>query len=302
MVQAAVAAHEKCNDKSCPFCSLDPGSVQQAVIAFKQALEASMKGHGPLPLIEVAQDASNITAAAAALANSNNLLTNSQQQQQQQLIQQQQHLQQQLAPSPAAAATAGLLSNPNTCSSAISNKLPPPQQQQRNSTAAAAANSQQLFAKGGWMEIFKGKLGKAAARLAGPMAAASSSTGSTQSVAGPGDTQGLTSRDLLEVLGVRSAHGGSALVGGGDASGDNDTYEDAQSDLDLTDSGLGQLVSWLNRGLWSLDQHMRQPGQFRSVPSDIQIGGEQQAVDTWAMQLFKVMCNRLRTDLICTSS
>jgi hypothetical protein len=183
VVQAAVAAHEKCNDKNCPFCSLDPGSVQQAVLAFKQALEAAMKGQGPLPLIEIAQDASTISAAAAEISSSatHSLLAAG------------------ASGSPAVTGAAG--SSP-ACSSSS-------KQKQAAAAAAAAASSQQLFARGGWMEVFRGKLGKAAAKLAGPAAAAAAvgSAGSGSSSSAAGDSQGLSSRDLLEVLGVRSAGG-----------------------------------------------------------------------------------------------
>jgi hypothetical protein len=179
VVQAAVAAHEKCNDKSCPFCSLDPGSVQQAVLAFKQALEAAMKGQGPLPLIEIAQDASTISAAAAALAgsSSSNLLT-------------------------AGGSSSGAAGSSAACGGGAKQK------QAAAAAAAAAASNQQLFARGGWMEVFRGKLGKAAAKLAGPAAAAAVAGGGAGSSSSgfAGDTQSL-SRDLLEVLGVKGAAG-----------------------------------------------------------------------------------------------
>jgi hypothetical protein len=186
VVQAAVAAHEKCNDKSCPFCSLDPGSVQQAVLAFKQALEAAMKGQGPLPLIEIAQDASTISAAAAAIAggSSSNLLT---------------------AGGSSSGTAGGVAGSSAACGGSAKQK------QAAAAAAAAAASNQQLFARGGWMEVFRGKLGKAAAKLAGPAAAAAVAGGGAGSSSGlAGDTQSL-SRDLLEVLGVRGAAG---LVGG----------------------------------------------------------------------------------------
>jgi hypothetical protein len=185
IVQAAVAAHENCNDKGCPFCSLDPGSVQQAVLAFKQALEAAMKGQGPLPLIEIAQDASTISAAAAAIAgsSSSNLLT---------------------AGGSSSGAASGAAGSSAACGSSAKQK------QAAAAAAAAAASSQQLFARGGWMEVFRGKLGKAAAKLAGPAAAAAvagGGAGSSSSSSGlAGDTQSI-SRDLLEVLGVRGAGG-----------------------------------------------------------------------------------------------
>jgi hypothetical protein len=183
VVQAAVAAHEKCNDKSCPFCSLDPGSVQQAVLAFKQALEAAMKGQGPLPLIEIAQDASTISAAAAAMSasSSHSLLAAA-------------------GASGSTAAAAGATGAGPACSGSSAK-----QEQAAAAAAAAAASSQQLFARGGWMEVFRGKLGKAAAKLAGPAAAAAAAGSGGSSAAG--DSQGLSSRDLLEVLGVRSAAG-----------------------------------------------------------------------------------------------
>jgi hypothetical protein len=160
--------------------------VQQAVLAFKQALEAAMKGQGPLPLIEIAQDASTISAAAAAIAggSSSNLLT---------------------AGGSSSGAAGGVAGSSAACGGSVKQK------QAAAAAAAAAASNQQLFARGGWMEVFRGKLGKAAAKLAGPDAAAAVAGGGAGSSSSglAGDTQSL-SRDLLEVLGVRGAAG---LVG-----------------------------------------------------------------------------------------
>lgn len=197
-------------------------------MAFKQALESAMKGQGPLPLIEIAQDASSITAAAAAIAGSSNLLTCSQQQQQ---IQQQQH--------------AGA-----SCVEAVAAGALPDNTGRQRSAAAAAATSHQLFAKGGWMEVFRGKLGKAAAKLAGPAAAIQTAGCSSENALDPGDTQALTSRDLLEVLGVRSGQPSvaagqvpGAVVHNGEGSGDTETFEDAHSDVDVAEAAGSQLVS-----------------------------------------------------------
>jgi hypothetical protein len=198
--------------------------VQQAVLAFKQALEAAMKGQGPLPLIEIAQDASTITAAAAAIAGSSSAASA-------------------LLSSQLSSLTGGsnaLLAGAGGCSSssAKANKV---------SAAAAATNSQQLFAKGGWMEVFRGKLGKAAAKLAGSAAMAAAPDGSSGGGLGNNvqDVQqplgGLNSRDLLEVLAVRAAAAGGLLT---EADAENaEGFEDAHEELDTSDSSLGALVS-----------------------------------------------------------
>jgi hypothetical protein len=229
VVQAAVAAHEKCTDKSCPFCSLDPRSVQQAVLAFKQALESAMAGQGPLPLIEIAQDANTITAAAAAIAGSSSAASALLSGQLNSLT----------------AANSALLAGAGACSSKAS------KQPSQAVAAAAAASSQQLFASGGWMDVFRGfKLGTAAAKLAGSTAGAqgSSSGGSSGAAGSAQDPQrqqlsglnSLNSRDLLEVLAVRAAAAGG-LVSDADAD-DGEGFQDAQEDLDC-DIGLGTLVS-----------------------------------------------------------
>jgi hypothetical protein len=193
------------------------------VLAFKQALEAAMKGQGPLPLIEIAQDASTITAAAAAIAGSSSAASA-------------------LLSSQLNSLTGGsnaLLAAAGGCSSSVkANKA---------SAAAAAANSQQLFAKGGWMEVFRGKLGKAAAKLAGSAAMSAAPGGSSSGGLGNNvqDVQqplaGLNSRDLLEVLAVRAAAAGG-LVTEADTE-DAEGFEDAQEELDTSDSSLGALVS-----------------------------------------------------------
>jgi len=235
VVQAAVAAHEKCTDKSCPFCSLDPGSVQQAVLAFKQALESAMKGPGPLPLIEIAQDASTITAAAAAMVNSSNAASAL--------------LSGQLSTLSGSGSSA-LLAGSGGCGSSKAN---------RATAAAAAATSQQLLAKGGWMEVFRGKLGKAAAKLAGSaaIAAASGSVGGSAACSMQDAAQSLTgllssNRDLLEVLAVRAAAAGG-LVTEADTD-DAEGFEDAQEELDTSDSSLGALVSGWGRAYGACNQ------------------------------------------------
>lgn len=239
VVQAAVAAHEKCTDKSCPFCSLDPGSVQQAVLAFKQALEAAMKGQGPLPLIEIAQDASTITAAAAAIAGSSSAASAL--------------LSSQLNSLTGSSSTLLASVGAGGCSSSGGSSAGGKAKQQAaasTAAAAAAANSQQLFAKGGWMEVFRGKLGKAAAKLAGSAAAAgvagSSGGGigsNVQDVQQP--LSALNSRDLLEVLAVRAAAAGG-LAADADAE-EAEGFEDAQEDADTSDGSLGALVSEARR-------------------------------------------------------
>jgi hypothetical protein len=198
------------------------------VLAFKQALESAMKGQGPLPFIEIAQDASTITAAAAAIAGNSALLSG------------------QL--SSLTGSSNALLGAAGGCSSTGSSGA----KANKGASASAAATSQQLFAKGGWMEVFRGKLGKAAAKLAGSAAmAATAGSSSSSAVVNAQDVQqpltALNSRDLLEVLAVRAAAAGGLVTDADNE--DAEGFQDAHEDLDTNDSSLGGLMSLSPREL-----------------------------------------------------
>jgi hypothetical protein len=112
------------------------------------------------------------------------------------------------------------------------------------------------------MEVFRGKLGKAAAKLAGPgamaaAAAAAAAAGGSSSggAAAPGgDDQatalpGISSRELLEVLAVRAAAAGGLAAGdpeGADGAQGRLPHELAgqhQEGLDAAEAALSALVS-----------------------------------------------------------
>jgi hypothetical protein len=191
--------------------------VQQAVLAFKQALEAAMKGQGPMPLIEISQEASSITAAAAAAITSSNALLSS-------------------SGSGVAVAAHNLISQAPGCSSNASGK----QKHTAVAAAAAAASSQQLFAKGGWMDVFRGKLGKAAAKLvssSGSGGLSGSGSSMTAGAVASEDTQGGVGYELLEALGIAgpastvlpSVDEHSRAVVAGGAGGTDDGVDSAAS-------------------------------------------------------------------------